>query len=586
MGFDLEKHLQNHAMFFKKYSKFQEDNLHFTFSYLDLQFIDRDISTIMSNLLRDLREATSYKVANGKREDKHGNTIQKFTNRKVDLSKDLIAEAIHIQGPEGEDTMPHIHFIIDEKARLGRRYSLLKKHIIEISNRYDLVPHFDEMVEHNPMAIINLAKSTKILTWSWKKMTNKELKKDLNKRGVENAIKILSDYTLKTNNLSYYIKSMEGLKKRLNRMKLSIYYKEHNLKDTYPIPLTVDDMKVIELIKKRKFSQKDIKPYIKSPILRDFIRYSSDITTPYIINAIKEQTNLLNGVYKNKEAVKNYLKITQKMPKNTKSTNMVKKIKDNSEIKYLNNTLQKIAKSSTSQINFEKNMNEIGYFKFKLKKRKGETIGCTYIKNGEKINFEFIDMGLNWSKLKEIFQENRKKVKDGIKLEPLSDIDFYDNNHNINNQKIVKKIDQPKTIKLDYKSDSIREKKYINKIKSKIRRVTNARQEAIIREFKRGIQFLKNATESNKRKIEKIRESIGRLRERRLFNSRSIGPIRERHTNLGNAISRYLGKINKYKNLTERVDKLRGGVEILRERARDIKEPIVKNVEKIFKLSP
>ena len=72
MGFDLEKHLQNHAMFFKKYSKFQEDNLHFTFSYLDLQFIDRDISTIMSNLLRDLREATSYKVANGKREDKHG----------------------------------------------------------------------------------------------------------------------------------------------------------------------------------------------------------------------------------------------------------------------------------------------------------------------------------------------------------------------------------------------------------------------------------------------------------------------------------------------------------------------------------
>ncbi len=157
MSFDLEAHLKHHAFLFKKNGKILPNSIHFNFSFLDLQFLDKNVEETMSKLLATLLLPTSYNVANGKRKDKHGNTVQKFTTRKVDLQKDVQAYAIHLKGPEDEDTMPHIHFIANGSARFGNGYSLLKKHISVISEQFGLLPNFDEMVEHNPLSVKSLS---------------------------------------------------------------------------------------------------------------------------------------------------------------------------------------------------------------------------------------------------------------------------------------------------------------------------------------------------------------------------------------------------------------------------------------------
>ena len=40
--------------------------------------------------------------------------------------------------------------------------------------------------------------------------------------------------------------------------------------------------------------------------------YSAKITTPYIIDSIKKQTNLLDGIKRNQKIVDNYRKLTEK----------------------------------------------------------------------------------------------------------------------------------------------------------------------------------------------------------------------------------------------------------------------------------
>jgi len=172
MGFDLEAHLKDHAFIFKKHSTLTPNSIHFNFSFLDLQFLDKDVEKTMSSLLNALLISASYDVANCKRKDQHGNVIQKFTIRKVALKKDIQALAIHLKGPEGEDTMPHIHFIADGSARFGNGYSLLKKHISVVSEQFGLLPNFDEMVEHNPLSVKSLSRAVSQITWSWRKSTN------------------------------------------------------------------------------------------------------------------------------------------------------------------------------------------------------------------------------------------------------------------------------------------------------------------------------------------------------------------------------------------------------------------------------
>lgn len=511
--FDFVSHLKNHAYIFAQHQKHYDDDLRIKFSFLDLQFLGRDKEKVMENFVADLKKPAIYNQKNGFRAD----GTQKFTNRTMDLGTDIKMEAIHFKGIDGEDTMPHYHMTANKKVRFGRNYSFLKKHISEIASKHNLTPHFDVVTEYNPLFTQNLAKACTSLTWSWKKMSNEELKKDIHARGLTGAIEKLSAYSLKTDNLTYYIKSLETVRTRLNRLRLDVQYQDHNLRDTYPIPLSSKDMEVIQFIQDKNFTQKEIKPYLKHPIFRDFIRHSAGTSTPFIINALKRQTHLLNGMMKNQTAVKNYVKLMEKDTSLKKSQLTPANNKTLSQKNNLKADLLKVAQSVTNEKSLQLGMQKSGYTGFAFKKSKGSVIGCIYVDNGKKKSINFIDISIKWSVIKKALISNATKEKNGEDLPKNSVIKA--NASPLKNIYIPKPV--PKTVKIEYKIDT---SKIYNKKKSKIRRMfesTIKRVKTRIADFKSKIYSLEHTaiirtdrrTEELKKQIAELTETVNRATE-------------------------------------------------------------------------
>ena len=547
MSFDLEAHLKNHAEHFEKFREISPKSMHFNFSFLDLQFIGKDKKQVMYDLLKEIKKPMTYREPNGWRDGK-----QLFANRTIDLGKSTEVEAIHFKDPEGLDTMPHIHLIEAEGTRLGKGFSTLRKHISIISEKYGLTPNFDEISEHNPMSVKKLAKAVNTLTWSWKKMTNTELRKDIDTRGLDNAIDILEAYALKTNNLTYYVKSMEGLKTRLNRLKLDVEYQGHNLRNTYPIPLKEDDLTVVKLIAEKKFNQKDMKPHLKNHILRDFIRHSTGTSKPFIINTLKEQTTLLDGMRKNQKAVENYVKLSAREPQ-LKKSQLTKPQNRSLSIKNdLGVNLRLAAQSVSNEKELRSIMQEAGYQDFGLKKLRGSVKGCFYFENDKKQEFKFIDINVNWSEIKRDLMTNARKQENGVQVEKkeLHKCDLKPFDDLAQPKPLVKK---PKTVEIEYRAKEIKKEKEKQKEKSRARRFADE----FINRTRNGIRELKNQINEFKNSS---REKIDRLTREFVEVKKEITSIEERLLNavgLGGRIEE--AKI-KNAHLEQRIENRRGGI--------------------------
>jgi len=421
MKFDIKVHLQDHAYscFIKQNVKIDNNlhYLHFNFSFLDIQFFDKSKKPeeILEELVKELLKPAKYKVPNGWRTLKDGTKRQKYTTRVINLKDVVLIVAIHIKGADGEYVMPHIHFIILKNARLGKNFSLLKTHIIEVSKRFGLKPNFAEAPASNPNAYKNLAKSVKNFSWIIRKMPNPDFKKYVETK-LQDKLDKLWEYTLLSNNLQYYVKTLEFIKKRLNRQKIVFEWQGHNLKNTYPLPLTQEDLKVIELINKKEFAQKAIKPYLKNAIMRDFVRYSyfKDKSKALIINSISKQTNLLENLRPNQKAVKNYLKLYEKtldLDKQTQIKEQQKQKQQENIKEILKEDILRVAKTC-------KNEKKLGYKEFGFKKKSGRIIGYQFIPQNEdkKIVVKCSD-SVDIKQIRSILKENWIKSKANMPIQ-------------------------------------------------------------------------------------------------------------------------------------------------------------------------
>ena len=414
--FNIKKHLQQHAHYFKEYEKVNSNDLHFNFSVQDLQFLSQnlDITATMEKILQDIRQPAQYKVKNGFYVDKDDNKKQKYTTRTIDLSKNIKIEAIHIKGSKGEYTQPHIHLVLDKDGRYGKEYSLLKLHISKVLEKYGLVANFDEIMPYNPYAVKNLQSSVKKFFWSLKKLDNEGFKRYIanNKELLKKYLDLLQELTQKTCNLDYYFKTMQTLQNRLNSLKIKVYYNDYNLADKYPIKevLSKKDIEVIELIQQKKFSQKNIKNYLDNPILRDFVRYSyyKKTKNSYIVTALKKHTTLLQYVKPNKKLVDNYFKLLkEQLPKKQRKSQLTEQ--DNTFLKFKTAFIRSL-KTAKNEKELKKKMEQEG-FAFSWKKRKGKTIGIKWEDNYVK----FTDLGFkNIAEIRAILANNIKEIKINI----------------------------------------------------------------------------------------------------------------------------------------------------------------------------
>ena len=420
MKFDIKQHLQNHAYYYNEFDTHNNTDLHFKFSVLDLYFYANNYNNIeqkLKEILDDLLKQTKYtiKQKNGFYIDKNGNKKQKYANRniKIDLKKYITTLAIHTKGSRNEYTQPHIHFLLRKNARLGLNYSLLKYHISKTLEKHGLIAHFDEI---NDYKYTKLAKSVSKFFWQLKKLNDKEFEKYVAKNSsiLKKYLDLLYNYTKSSNRLDYFFKTMQVLRKRLNKLNIDFYYNNHNIRYSYDINFLLENKEnneIIRILQQKKYSQKDIENYINNAILRDAVRYSINKKSSYIVNEIKHNTTLLDNFKANKTLTNNYLKLLKKDLQTTKTKTQLKK---QNKLEYINafkNAL-KIAKN-------EKELREIlkEKYDFKFKKRKGKVVGFefnnTYLSIKE-LNFKDI------SEIRQIlmsnYEQNKKNRSETLKI--------------------------------------------------------------------------------------------------------------------------------------------------------------------------
>ena len=499
---DLDVYLKDHAIYYKEYSKIDKNDLSFNFSYLDIQFFNsvQPPEKTLFELLQELKKPAKYRVKNGYYVDKNGNKKQKYTTRKINLNDVIKIEAIHITGSEGEYVMPHIHLVLNKNARLGKDFSLLKTHIIEVSKKFGLKPNFAELPRGNPHEYKNLAKAVKNFSWIIRKMPNKDFKKYVETK-LSDKLDKLTEYTLLSGNLQYYIKTLEFIKKRLNRQRIDFIYKNHNLRNTYPIPLTNDDLKVIKLINEKKFSQKDIKSYLNNAILRDFVRYSyfKNKNKALIINSISKQTELLQNLRPNKKVIDNYLKLYQKTLEQDKQT-QIKELQTENKIQSIKEILKedliKVSQTCVNEKELRQKMQELGYKEFGFKKKQGKVIGYQFIPKNEnkKIVVKCAD-SVPISEIRAILKENWIKSKKNEAIRS----DITNERSQIATYTLPKPSTHPKALPVPYKIKKIEEQK------EKQRQLVKER-----REYERDYQRIRELITIAKRNATAIKLSASR----------------------------------------------------------------------------
>ena len=570
MKFDIKAHLQNHSYYFKQVEKIDKNDLHFNFSYLDIQFFNnaQPPENTLFELLEELKKEAQYKAKNGYYINKQGEKRQKYTTRKIDLQSVIRIEAIHTEGADGEYTMPHIHLILDKKARLGKDFSLLKTHIIEVSKKFNLRPNFAEIAPNNPASYRNLGKAVKNFSWIIRKMPNKDFKNYIEAK-LSDKLDKLTEYTLLSNNLQYYVKTLEFIKKRLNRQKLEFNYKGHNLRNTYPLPLTQTDMQVIELINKKKFSQKDIKPFLNNAILRDFVRYSyfKDKNKAFIINSLSKQTELLQNLRPNKKIIDNYLKLYKKTLNLDKQT-QIKELQTENRIQSIKEILKddliKVAKSCKNEKELREKMQELNYIDFGFKKKSGKVYAYQFkLKNSDKKIIVKCSDSIDIKEIRSILKENFIKSKENEAIRS----DINDELSKINTYTLPTPPTPPRAaLEIKYKRSKNEELQELSdRVRSKIDRT-----DRIKREVNRTEQTINEADaeiNSTKQQVEKIqRQTIkaeytinraeqaitSRIRAVREKISSSIKRIRNEAERIGRRLIQAIRIRNQRKNSNSR----------------------------------
>ena len=519
MKFDIKQHLQNHAYLYNEFDTHNNTDLHFKFSVLDLYFYANNYNNIeqkLKEISNDLLKQTKYtiKQKNGFYIDKNGNKKQKYANRniKIDLKSALTTLAIHIKGSKNEYTQPHIHFLIKQNARLGLNYSLLKYHISKTLEKYNLKAHFDEI---NDYKYTKLAKSVSKFFWQLKKLNDKEFEKYVAKNSsiLKKYLDLLYNYTKSSNRLDYFFKTMQILRKRLNKLNINFKYNNHNIRYSYDINFLLENKEnseIIRILQQKKYSQKNIENYINNAILRDAVRYSINKKSSYIVNEIKHNTNLLDNFKANKTLTNNYLKLLKKELQTTKTKTQ---LKEQGKLEYINafkNAL-KIAKN-------EKELREIlkEKYDFKFKKRKGKVVG-----------FEFNNTYLS---IKEL---NFKDISE-IRQILMSNYEQHTKNRS-------------ETLKIDYKTEKNQknlEKRriyYESRNYQRIAELIRTTKENAERESRN-----KRIVISIARRELEIKSELAELTERELANKREIATNAERELTNKRAITRVIIK-NKHR---------------------------------------
>lgn len=237
------------------------------------------INNVMKLMLDEIINTEySFRVKTREYIDKNGNKKEYFSQKKFNLSTDTLA-AYHNRAFSSDidfdNIEPHFHLLFNSTKHTGLNFYHLKKHLSNISSKYNLVFHFDEEKERSVNKFQGLMEKCSRFSWFTQKMTDKQLKNYVNFKGDDftKNLELLYDYASATGNLQFYIKAMSNIKKRLDRLDLDFEFREKNIRELYPIPIDeITNETLIAIANKDKVKLKELMNR-DNFLARDYIKY-------------------------------------------------------------------------------------------------------------------------------------------------------------------------------------------------------------------------------------------------------------------------------------------------------------------------
>lgn len=412
--FNIVTHILDHAAYLhnldESYTHIDtRELLHFNISFHDFLFKNENDEVVqLKAFIHEVIQPTIIEEKNGFYKRVDGTLKQKYTKRALDLSDASIA--IHIINDKGQKTYPHIHFLFNVKKKLGNAYSTLKIHLSNIASTMGLMINMNKITSYNPKAVLNLQRGCKRFSWMIKKATAKQFHKMLDKQDyMTRRLDSLYNLTETTCNLSFLVKTMNHLKKRLNHMHRSFIYQEHDLKENYPIPLSQEDHKVIELVTTpQKLFKKHLRGLEDNLILQDYVRYSED-KKAYIIDALRNNKGIF--FYKSQQKASTIKEMVLSKLKNDATKDYATIQEERTQVTFkslFRNVFHEALKTSKSEVELKECMLQ-HYSLFSKKKINGKWIGyTTQDANEKKIVIKFDDLHVTSSQILYKLSQNSK----------------------------------------------------------------------------------------------------------------------------------------------------------------------------------
>ena len=246
-------------------------------------FNSKDKINNVMNLMLDEIINTKYifRVKTRTYTDAKGNKKEYFSNKSFELNSDTLS-AYHNRAfssdIEFDNVEPHFHFLFNSTKHTGKNYYHLKKHLQNAASKYNLVFHFDEEKERSVNKFQGLMEKCSRFSWFTQKMTDMQVINYVNFKSddLTKNLELLYDYATVTGNLQFYIKAMNNIKKRLNKLDLNFEFKNNNIREIYPIPIdeitnetliaiaNKDNVKLKELMTRDNFLARDYIKYINN----------------------------------------------------------------------------------------------------------------------------------------------------------------------------------------------------------------------------------------------------------------------------------------------------------------------------------
>ncbi|MCT7566051.1 hypothetical protein N5T96_06825 [Aliarcobacter butzleri] len=400
-------------------------------------FNDKDkINNVMKLMLDEIINTPySFRVKTREYTDKNGNKKEYFSTKSFNLSTDTLS-AYHNRAFNSDidfdNIEPHFHFLFNSSKHTGLNYYHLKKHLDNIASKYNLVFHFAEEKENSTNKFQGLMEKCSRFSWFTQKMTDKQIVNYVNYKSddLTKNLELLYDYATATGNLQFYIKAMNNIKKRLDRLNLDFEFRNNNIREIYPIPIDeITNETLIAIANKDKEKLKELMTR-DNFLARDYIKYTNGFQSTII-----DELKLRNYIFP-------LISSNDLVMDNMKGKNKSDRLKNNDRFLSFNNAVKndilEALKYSKNEIDLKEILSNFGYkdlgFRSQNIQGKRKKTGLKFSYEDKSYTVYFNQIGLDESTilfhLKNNSKANIENSLDYSKNSNLQNIKFFNSFQN------------------------------------------------------------------------------------------------------------------------------------------------------------